>query len=177
MSVRAPSASAVEEKPPPLEQITILQVCLELDTLRKENRLLRCSRDRLSSEVEGLHHDLKLTNEALQECTSMFTESERNYSATNSTRMESCLICARAQELLSSEPARSRNPAKLEAPPHQSSPSLEPGKLGACPKQGLKSVLQTTQDDDPDPSPRARLMASSPCSKECSEAELYGSMT
>ncbi|KAJ8333922.1 hypothetical protein SKAU_G00412410 [Synaphobranchus kaupii] len=42
----------------------------------------------------------------------MFTESERNYSATNSTRMESCLIRARAQELLSSEPARSRNPAR-----------------------------------------------------------------
>ncbi|KAJ8381347.1 hypothetical protein SKAU_G00021250 [Synaphobranchus kaupii] len=42
--------------------------------LRKENRLLRCSRDRLSSEVEGLRHDLKLTNEALQECSQRVNE-------------------------------------------------------------------------------------------------------
>ncbi|KAJ8353474.1 hypothetical protein SKAU_G00210410 [Synaphobranchus kaupii] len=124
--------------------------------LQKENRLQSCSRDRLSSEAEGLRHYLKLNNEALQECTSMFTESERNYSATNSTRKESCIIRSRAQELLSSEPARSCNPAKLEAPPHQSSPSLEPGKLGARPKHGHNSALQTTQDVDPDPSPWAR---------------------
>ena len=135
------------------------QTSLELNALRKENELLSCSKGKLNSEVKELRHDLKLTTEALQECTSRLTEGEQSKGATGSAliQQESELSRTRAMEVLASKPGGSSGSATSEAPPRWADPTPELGNLGARGKYR----------------PKPGLIATSPLPLDHSEAELY----
>ncbi|XP_076855080.1 uncharacterized protein LOC143510013 [Brachyhypopomus gauderio] len=83
------------------------QARLEVEALRKENKLLKQDTAKLSSEVESLRHNLQLTTHALND---VLTVSERHTGLTETARLqrERELARARAQDFLATRSGTSR---------------------------------------------------------------------